>query len=269
MELYPRGPHAHIDAFVRDGERLLAQFSISGKTNRLHYFLAQIGHESGGLTITEESLYYRAERIMAVWPKRFPNIDLARQYERNPEKLANCVYSSRMGNGPEASGDGWGFRGRGYIQITGRDGYKNVGTISGLDLVGNPELATQPEHALLVACAFWQWKGLNSLCDTGTFEQVTRRINGGLNGLKDRRAWLDKVRRILSAPMPADQTPDVEKIISLQKALQASGYTEIGAADGLVGPRTLAAITHFRQKNGLQEGAIDNELMTALGLDDL
>jgi len=265
-EIYPRASEPNIEAFARQGDELLDRFGVSRTPNRLQFFLSQIGHESGGLTITEENLSYRAERICVVWPSRFSGVASARPFERNPERLANSVYASRMGNGPPESGDGWRYRGRGYIQITGRDGYESVGDIAGLDLVGTPELASAAEHALLVSCAFWQWKALNELCDTGDFARVTRRINGGTTGLADRRAWLDKVRRVLETPPPPDAQPSAAEVIAVQRALRALGYVELGAADGLIGRRTMAAITRFRQDNALPGGLIDDELKSALGI---
>jgi putative chitinase len=264
--LYPRAPQAHLDAFAAKAAETLDRFGIAKSDNRLHFFLAQIGHESGGLTIVEENMNYRAERIAEVWPGRFASAAAAKPFERNPEKLANNVYADRMGNGPPESGDGFRFRGRGYIQITGRDGYQNVGKIAKLPLEANPEMAAAPEHALLVACAFWQWKDLNPHCDAADFEKVTRRINGGLVGLADRRAWLDKVRRAFAVPPDAAHQPAAADAIAIQRALLARGYPEVGAADGDIGPRTISAITRFRHKNGLPPGLIDKPLRVALGL---
>jgi putative chitinase len=264
--LYPRAAQAHLDAFAAKAPEVLAGFGLTKSDNRLHFFLAQIGHESGGLTIVEENMNYRAERIAEVWPKRFASAAAAKPFERNPEKLANNVYANRMGNGPPESGDGFRFRGRGYIQITGRDGYRNVGDIAKLPLEANPDMAAAPEHALLVACAFWQWKGLNAHCDAADFEKVTRLINGGLVGLADRRAWLDKVRRSFAVRPDAAHQPAAADAIAIQRALIAKGFTEVGAADGDIGPRTIAAITRFRHKNGLPAGLIDNRLRAALGV---
>lgn len=265
-ELYPHAAHNHVEAFAGQSETLFDQFGIGETPTRLSFFLAQVGHESGGLTIKEENLNYSAERMCAVWPSRFPTVAKARPFARNPEKLANNVYSGRMGNGPPESGDGWNYRGRGYIQITGRDGYARVGNIAGLDLVGQPNLAFDPQHALAVACAFWEWKKLNDLCDLGDYVKVTRRINGGTTGITDRRAWLDKVRRVLSVDTPLPQVPIVEEIIAIQRALQKAGFREVGAADGVIGPRTIAAIQRFRQEKGLAEGLIDDDLEAALGI---
>ena len=265
--LFPRAEEAHVGAFAAQSASLLPRAGIDATPTRLHFFLAQIGHESGGLTITRENMSYSAERMMQVWPSRFPTLASARPFERNPERLANKVYGGRIGNGPEGSGDGFRYRGRGYIQITGRDGYANVGREAGLDLVGQPELALQPEHALEVVCGFWRWKRLNEVCDTGDFVKVTERINGGTTGMADRRAWLDKVRRTLMAVPAAEEQPPANEVIAVQRALQARRFTEVGAADGVVGPRTIAAITRFRQQNGLPAGMIDGELKRALGIE--
>jgi putative chitinase len=260
-QLYPRASDAVLKAFAEQNGPLLGQFGISATALRLEFFLAQIGHESGGLTITAENMNYSAPRIAEVWPRRFPTVADALPYAHNPEKLANKVYSNRMGNGPPESGDGWNYRGRGLIQITGRDGYRSVGAIAGIDLEAQPARAAEPGDALLVACAFWEWKGLNALCDTGDFEKVTRRINGGTIGMADRLAWLDKVRRILSLPMPLVDQPTAEIVRKVQLALRARGFADVGAADGIVGPRTAAAIRRFRRENGLPDGLIDAQLL--------
>lgn len=263
-ELYPRARDGYLSVFASRSQALFQEFGISQTRNRLHFFLAQIGHESGGLSIVEENMNYRAERMMQVWPSRFPTLASAQPYAHNPEKLGNFVYGNRLGNGPPASGDGFRYRGRGFIQITGKDGYKQVGDRAGLDLVANPDSAATPNEALRVACAFWRWKDLNTLCDTGDFTKVTKRINGGTVGMADRLAWLDKVGRVLAEP-PATQ-PDAETVRAIQRALQARGFTGIGAADGLLGPRTAAAIKQFRLNNGLGDGLIDATLLAVLSL---
>ncbi len=265
--LYPRAIAAQLDAVSAAEDTLFEEFGIADRPIRLHFFLAQIGHESGGLTIVEENLNYSAARLVQVWPRRFPNRNAAQPYAADGERLANTVYANRMGNGGPESGDGWAYRGRGYIQITGRDGYRQVGAIAGLDLETAPELAAAPENALRVACAFWQWKNINPYCDIGDYKKVTRRINGLLTGFRDRKAWLDKVRRLLARPEDIFEPPDVADIIALQQALQAQGYREIGAADGDIGPRTIAVIMQFRQKNGLPDGLIDEALFWALGVE--
>jgi len=265
--LYPRADENQLLAFAERNGELFERFAIAERPIRLHMFLAQIGHESAGLTVFSENLNYRAERIPAVWPRRFATVEAARPYAHDPEKLANAVYGGRMGNGPAASGDGWRFRGRGLIQITGRDAYGAVAGLIAVDLVNQPDLALRPEHALHVVCGVWAWKELNGLADQGDVIRVTRRINGGTVGLADRRAWLDKVRGVLGEPPGEIDRLETAEIVALQRALQARGYGEVGAADGVVGPRTMAAVLHARSDLGLPEGGIDRALRRALGID--
>ncbi|MTZ15121.1 glycoside hydrolase family 19 protein [Pseudomonas sp. JL972] len=156
-------------------------------------FLAQVGHESGQLRRLVENLNYSAVGLAATWPARFrgadgqPNV-LARRLARRPEAIANHVYADRLGNGPASSGDGWRYRGRGLIQLTGRDNHRACGSAIGADLLTNPELLEQPEWAALSAAWYWASNGLNELADAGRFEAITRRINGGTHGQPQRLA---------------------------------------------------------------------------------
>ena len=212
--------------------------------------------------------YTTAARLTVIFPKYFADEAAVAPYVGHPEKLGNFVYASRMGNGPPKSGDGYRFRGRGYVQITGRDGYRQVGRRSALDLVGQPDGAFAPANALKVALCFWDWKIANPLCDGGDFKAVTRRVNGGLNGWPDRVAWLDKVRRVL-VTMPSVASPlSVATIIAVQKALRRLGYVAIGAADGLIGGRTRAAVLDWRLGHGLGEGGIDADVLHGLDVDE-
>jgi len=157
---------------------VFARYEITGRDAAL--LLAHIGHESQDLNRLVENLNYSAERLMQVWPSRFRTIDRARQFERNPEALANEVYGGRMGNNQE--GDGWRFRGRGPIQITGRDNYTQLEKDTGLPVVNNPYLLkVDPEAAIESACWFWR-----RYVHDKTIEGSTRNINGGLHGLADR-----------------------------------------------------------------------------------
>ncbi|MDX2102734.1 MAG: peptidoglycan-binding protein [Alphaproteobacteria bacterium] len=266
-QLYPRASDAHLSAVAGQATDVLGRFDLLARDIRVHFLLAQIGHETAGLTLLEEGLSYSAEGIVKTWPKRFSSPAEAAPFARNPEKLANQVYAGRMGNGAPASGDGFRFRGRGYIQLTGRDAYRAVGEIAGLQLEASPDLAIDPQHALTVVAAFWQWKNLNPVCDTGDFDAVSRKISGGAIGAADRRHWLDKVRRAFAAPVPADQQPAANLVVAVQRALRAKRYVEVGAADGQIGPRTLAAITRFRAANGLPAGVIDDALLRALDVE--
>jgi putative chitinase len=197
-KLFPGAKDATVKAFAAKSKALFKEFGLSDKAIRKEYFLAQIAHETGGLTRSVENLNYSAQRLTEIWPTRFATLVSAQPYAANPEKLANFVYANRMGNGPPESGDGYRYRGRGYIQITGKDGYRQTGLRAGIDLVAKPERAIETDYALRVACAFWKWKELNPLCDQRKFEEVTKRINGGLIGYNDRLEWLEKVRKALN-----------------------------------------------------------------------
>lgn len=195
--IFPKAPDVDLDAFIASGLQALQDAGILEMANRLQYFLAQLGHESNGLTHKEENLNYSAQRLTEIWPSRFPTLEAAKPYAFNPEKLANKVYGGRMGN--TEPGDGYRYRGRGYIQLTGRETYREIGKIAGLDLEGQPELAARPENAVRIACAFWTWKKINKACDAGDFTGVTQKINGGTNGLSDRLDWLRKVKTVVTA----------------------------------------------------------------------
>jgi len=163
-------------------------------------FLGQVMHESGSFKFTKENLNYSAKALMATWPSRFPDLEIASQFERQPEKIANKVYSGRMGNTED--GDGAKYIGRGLIQVTGKENYTHCGEALGLDLVANPQLLEEPRYAALSAGWFWNKKGLNALADEGTkdsFEVMTKRINGGLLGLDDRKSKMIEVLKALGA----------------------------------------------------------------------
>lgn len=168
------------------------------------FFLAQIGHESAGLQIQQENLHYSAARLRQVWPGRFRSDATAAAFANKPEALANLVYGGRMGN--HEPGDGWRYRGRGYIQLTGREAYREVGRRTGLKLEDQPDLALDLSHALHIACGFWDWKAINPICDTGDFVAVTKRINGGTVGMEDRLVWLARVKVVLERDMPKAAT---------------------------------------------------------------
>ena len=166
-------------------------------------FLGQIAQESDELRHLVENLSYSGDRLLQVWPKRFPTLNSARPYERNPERLANYVYASRLGNGDQASGDGWRYRGRGLIQTTGRANYLSTGTALSLNLETQPELLEGLDAAALSAAWFWKSHGLNELADSDgagdeeDFETISVRINGGRAGLEARKAYWEKAKSAL------------------------------------------------------------------------
>ena len=161
-------------------------------------FLGQTLHESGNFKFTRENLNYSAKALMATWPSRFPDIATANQYERQPEKIASKVYLGRMGN--ETPEDAAKYIGRGLIQVTGKEAYQHCGEALGVDLLTHPELLEQPRYATLSAGWFWGKRGLNALADEGTsdsFEVMTKRINGGLLGLDDRKSKMIEALKAL------------------------------------------------------------------------
>ena len=149
-------------------------------------FLGQVAHESAGFTALKENLNYSAEGLTKVWPKRFPSLDAAQPYHRNPEKIANKVYADRMGNGDEASGEGFAYRGRGLIQLTGKTNYQLAGDSLDVDFVSEPDLVSSPKYAALTAGWFWDKNKLNELADAQNWTGLTKKINGGTHGLDDR-----------------------------------------------------------------------------------
>lgn len=149
-------------------------------------FLGQAGHECGNFTKLEEGLSYAADRLMKIWPKRFPTMEIANKYARNEKALANFVYANRMGNRDEASGDGYRFRGSGWLQLTGHDNFYHAGKACGVDYVMNPDLVRQPKDAALTAGWFWATHDCNRLAEAGNWVALTKKINGGTIGLEDR-----------------------------------------------------------------------------------
>ncbi|MGI0076389.1 MAG: glycoside hydrolase family 19 protein [Nitrosopumilaceae archaeon] len=164
---------------------------------RIAAFIAQLAHESGEFTRTEENLNYSAERLLQVFRKYYPTKSAAANDARNPEKIANRVYANRLGNGPAESGDGWLYRGRGYIQLTGRYNYKTFGKLLALDLEETPELAKESKDAFRIAGAFWNRANLNVKADAKDFISITRGINGGTIGLEDRQKYYRRALDIL------------------------------------------------------------------------
>jgi putative chitinase len=191
--LAPNARSSYRDAF-NTADQDLAPHGVNKTALRLAHFMAQVLHETGGLTILVENMNYRAERLMQVWPKRFPTLASAKPFAHNPEALANHVYGGRMGN--VKKGDGWRFVGRGMLQITGRESYEKYGKALKIDLAGNPDLAVDSKWALKIAAAEWNASGCNPLADDDKLKAVTFAINGGYNGLASRKEWLAKTKNV-------------------------------------------------------------------------
>lgn len=193
--ILPRMNWEKAEAYIPYITTVLPKFDIDTPLRKAH-FLAQVAHESGGLKYSQENLNYSSQGLRSVFGKYFKTMEIAEAYARKPEKIANRVYANRMGNGDEASGDGWKFKGRGLIQLTGRDNYQRFGVDYGVDCVNNPDLLLDPEWALTSACWFWKKRNLNIYADNDDILMVTKRINGGINGLNDRQQYLDSFKRI-------------------------------------------------------------------------
>lgn len=159
----------------------------------LAMIIAQCHHESQGFTKTQENLNYSEDRLLQVFPKYF-NKENANDYARKPEAIANKVYGNRMGNGDEDSGDGYKYRGRGYLQLTGKDNYRLCGTEMDIDLINSPDLLGNAQYAM--ESALWFFKR-NSLINNLDIEKVTKRINGGLNGLAEREKLFNEYKKVL------------------------------------------------------------------------
>ena len=183
LKMKPSKAGEWIDAINETFEK----FDIS-TPERQACFLGQCAHESGGFTALSENLNYSAASLCRVWPKRFPTITDGQICERNPEKIANRVYASRMGNGDEESGEGYAYRGRGLIQLTGKSNYEACGKALDVDLIENPDLVATPQYAALSAGWFWNKNKLNAYADKGDMEGLTKKINGGTHGIEDRVA---------------------------------------------------------------------------------
>ena len=175
-------------------EEAFAKYDIS-TAQRQACFIGQCSHESGNFKTLQENLNYSAEGLMKTWPSRFPTKEVADQYARQPAKIAGKVYNGRLGNTSEEEASK--FLGRGLIQLTGKENYEHCGSSLGVDLVESPDWLLNPKYAALSAAWFWNKKGLNALADAQDYETMTKRINGGLIGLDDRKAKIAKALSVL------------------------------------------------------------------------
>jgi putative chitinase len=162
-----------------------SRFNIT-TNNQKAMFIGQCSHESGNFRLLQENLNYKAATLMKLWPKRFPTLEVANQYAGNARAIANKVYADRMGNRDEASGDGYRFRGKGLVQLTGHSNHFHAGKALGVDFVMQPDLVATPKYAALTAGWFWETHKLNPPADALDYTKVTKIINGGTIGLDDR-----------------------------------------------------------------------------------
>lgn len=194
---FPHAKASLVTALVENADELSKHYEINTELRWAH-FLAQTGHESGGFTVIEENLNYKAEGLEKIFPKYFKDVD-AEDYAHQPVKIANRVYANRMGNGDEESGDGYKFRGHGLIQLTGRDNYTHMAKDLGVDLEDLVAHLATADGAVESAAWFWHKNNLNKLADADDVTAVTKKINGGTIGLSERQSNTEKLKEILGA----------------------------------------------------------------------
>jgi putative chitinase len=266
----PQAKPNYVKAFQL-GDELLAEHGITTPL-RLTHFMAQVMHETGGLTLLVESGNYSKGALGKMWDagnwrRYFSDRDgcvkMADSCRADKgEALFNLVYGGRMGNGPPTSGDGWKYRGRGVLQTTGRYSYAKFAKRCGVPFELDPDLVFHEEHALKPALAEWKDKGINAAADADDIKVVTKKINGGLNGIPDRKAWFAKIWRFVIGGQPIERSTEWR----VQEALTAAGFDTNGI-DGVVGPETRSAILDFRVARNLPgPPQITRDLLLALGL---
>ncbi len=279
----------YMGAVLRSYDTLISYEINSAR--RLAHFLGQGLVETGFLSCAAEQTGYKFPRLKQLWSKKFANEDEMRAYAGNPEKIANRIYASRLGNGDEQSGDGWRYRGRGFFQITGRNNYERYGQLAGVDLLAHPELLEKDlALSIKVAAAYFCKTGLLTFADENNIPAVSRGVNRGQPlsktpaiGEADRIMWTTKVLDLVqkpasvltASPVAAAPTPENSnaplkagatgaRVKSLQRALHALGY-DLGPDDGVYGPSTSRAVLAFQHEHGLPvTGEVDSATETAL-----
>lgn len=196
QRIFPKARRANLEAFCGELNEAMTEFEID-TPRRQAAFLAQCAHESGMFSAVRENLNYQAASLCKIWPKRFPSLAAAQPYHRNPQKIANKVYADRMGNGNEHSGDGWSYRGRGLIQLTGKSNYIACSQGIEYDVVADPDYLETTEGAARSAAWFWWSRGLNAQADTNDIKTMTKKINGGFIGLEERAHFFEAAKHVL------------------------------------------------------------------------
>jgi putative chitinase len=255
--IFPNAKYGYLEAIVAS-ESDLAKAGITDNERRIDHFLSQGGAETGGFTIKEESGNYSAERLLKVFPKYFKSLAAARAYAGRPKAIFEKTYGGRLGN--NLPGDGYKYRGRGIFQLTGKDAYKHYGDKLGIDLVANPDLASQPEISVKIAILYWSELGLNQWADKDDILAVSRGINGGdpkrniqPNGMEHRRAWHAKLSRApqFTSDGSLKEGDTGEQVLKLQSLLRAKGFAA-GAIDGIFGANTRRAVVAFQDEAKLE-----------------
>ena len=264
-QLSPGNPYVH--QWYHALSMILPDYNID-TVPRVAAFIAQCAHESANFKFLKENLNYKAESLMRVWPSRFPNMDVARQYAMQPEKIANKVYCDRMGNGPESSGDGWRYAGKGLIQLTGKDNYTRFAESIDTPVEEIPDYLSTFEGAVQSACWFWEVNNLNQWADAGDILTLTKRINGGVIGLEDRKKHYAHALHVLGdggghavaeSHAPAAGGVDMNSVIrrGSRGDTVAAVQARLGlTADGDFGPGTEQALKNWQAANGLTADGI-------------
>jgi len=235
---------------------ILPKYEIN-TPNRIAGFFAQCGHESMNFTVLSENLNYRAETLEKLFSKYFSKAGRnAADYAKQPEKIANVIYASRMGNGNAASGDGYRFRGRGVVQLTGRDNYTAFGKTIGLTAEEVIDYVTTKKGALESACWYWNSRNINAACDANDIVKMTKLVNGGTIGLEDRKKHYEQALAVLGGAVPAPITNAASIAGVLKKGSTGENVKRMQAElglepDGSFGPATEAALKKWQTANGL------------------
>jgi len=237
------------DAWADAAMEILPKYEIT-TANRIAGFFAQTGHESQSLKVLEENLFYRAETLDKIFPKYFKNAGRnAAEYAKQPQKIANVVYANRMGNGDAASNDGFNFRGRGPIQLTGRENYTNFGKTVGLTAEQVIDYIQTKKGALESACWYWKSRNINAACDANDIVKMSKLVNGGTIGLDDRLKHYTEALAILGGAVAALVNPQITDAVTqiLRKGSKGDDVKKMQAAlgltaDGDFGPGTEAAL---------------------------
>lgn len=251
----------NIDAWYDAMVKIFPKYGID-TPNRIAGFCAQCGHESLNFTVLEENLNYKAATLEKLFSKYFSKAGRnAAEYEKKPEKIANVIYASRMGNGDTASGDGYKFRGRGIIQLTGRDNYTNFGKSIGKSPDEVIEYLKTLDGALESACWYWNSRNLNAACDANDIVKMTKLVNGGTIGLEDRKKHYEHNLAVLGGAVksaPAPVNPQITDAVTQTVKRGSTGetvkklQTALGLkADGVFGIGTEASLKSWQAKNGL------------------
>jgi putative chitinase len=195
QQIFPQGDPSDLAEICDPINAAMIEFNIKNPKEQA-MFLAQCGHESDNFSTVQENLNYRAETLVKVFPKYFRDVNPA-DYEKQPEKIANRVYGGRMGNGDESTGDGYRYRGRGLIQLTGKDNYNACGAALKMDLHTDPDYLETAEGAARSAAWFWAHNGLNQYADNDDIVGCTKRVNGGTIGLEERTQHYEAAKAVL------------------------------------------------------------------------